>query len=89
MDWRYCIALELSGAGTNHDGYGFVWVGGINIFPDRLETLTLESWCICKNQFFIPVWWSVYTEAFLLSAELDAGGVTINCVGYHDSKLKH
>lgn len=56
-------------------------------FPDRLETFTLESWVYCTNQFFIPVWWSVCTEAFLLGTELDAGSSTITGVDYHDSKL--
>lgn len=67
-------------------GYGFLWVGGINIFPDCLETM-LESWSIVQTKFFIPMWWGVCTEAFLLGAELDAGSLTINCVDYHDSKF--
>jgi hypothetical protein len=72
--------------GTNHDGHGLLWVGGINIFPDRLETFMLDM-VHCTNQFFIPLWWSVCTEAFLLGAKLDASSVTINDVGYHDSKF--
>jgi hypothetical protein len=49
MKWRYCIALELSVVlGGNHDGSWILWVGGINVFPDSLETFMLESWSIVQ-----------------------------------------
>jgi hypothetical protein len=53
-------------------------------FPGTvLEIFMPESWSIvCTKQFFISVWWNVYTGAFLLGAELDARGLTIDCVGY-------
>jgi len=44
-----------------------------------LETFMPESWSYCTKQFFIPVWWSVYTEGFLPGAKLDAHGLTIDC----------
>jgi hypothetical protein len=53
-------------------GYGFLWVGGINIFPGLFGDHA-RIMVHCTNQFFIPVWWGVCTEAFLLGADLDAG----------------
>jgi hypothetical protein len=83
MNWRYCIVLELSGAGGRTmmvmDCMGW-WRRCFS--RTFLETFMPESWSIVQSNSSSRFDGSVYTEAFLLGAELDVHGLTIDCVGY-------
>jgi hypothetical protein len=54
MNWRYCLVLELSGAGTNHDGHGFYGLVAINVFPDRLRDLHAGIMVYCYKAILHP-----------------------------------
>jgi hypothetical protein len=58
--------------GRNHDGL-WIFMGWRHQYIPGLFGDHARIMVHCTNQFFIPVWWGVCTEAFLLGAELDAG----------------
>jgi hypothetical protein len=70
------------GGGTNHDGHGLYGLVASMFFPHLFGDFHARIMVYCTKQFFIPVWWSVYTEGFLPGAKLDAHGLTIDCVRY-------
>jgi hypothetical protein len=56
MNWRYCIVLELSGAGgTNHDGHGLYGLVASMFFLHLFGDFHARIMAYCTKQFFIPV----------------------------------